>query len=292
LEGQSVPGWQEGLARMVPLDSLLLVPTRKSLVALDPVTGKIRWRAAREFRDQATWVDAEQSGVLVGGLGRLKPFLTLLNPRDGSQIWAKPLAPKPGAIGYHLGDTLYLSDDGRFSAIPLSSGIPQQLATVEFKGGEQPATIDTAEGGGFILSARQNIARVGTDGRYAYRLFYQAPGASLLAKIVSTAFVVAVNAAAYAAAPAGTLVPLMDNPLLSVRYGRASLAKNYYYIYTSSPDAQGQKGFSLVQVDRRDGREAGRMWFEQRSPDYSLDEISGYVYLLEGETGVVARRFR
>ncbi|MDH5284978.1 MAG: hypothetical protein OEW80_13955, partial [Gemmatimonadota bacterium] len=53
----------------------------------------------------------------------------------------------------------------------------------------------------------------------------------------------------------------------------------------------GQKGFSLVALDRRDGRDVGRMWFDERNPTWLLDGRSGTVFELEGKSEIIARRF-
>jgi len=44
--------------------------------------------------------------------------------------------------------------------------------------------------------------------------------------------------------------------------------------------------------DRRDGRELGRVWFDEKSPKYGIDDASGTVYVRAGDDRVVARRFR
>jgi outer membrane protein assembly factor BamB len=292
LAGTAVGGWAEGYPPARMIDSLVLIATGKQLVALDSATGQVRWHVARNFRDTPTWVFARPAGILVGGFGE-KPFLTALHPGTGARSWPSDLELKTRSAAYIKHDTVYVSNDGVFSATALASGVMRELATIGFEGGEQPARIDTVEGGGFILAARQNLARVSPDGHVVYRRYYKAPGASFWAKLGSTALIVGLNALSYAATPPGGLATIItDNPVLSARYGRATRAVNYYYMFTEAPDSLGQKGFSLVVLDRRDGREMGRMWFDERSPDYRLDHVTGTVYVREGGNEIIARRFR
>ncbi len=293
LAGAPVPGWDEGFPTARMLDSLVLVCSDRRLVALDAATGRVRWRTTRDFRDQPTWLRADSIGILVGGLGRNKSFLCALEPLTGQPAWPNPIELKASAIGLAKRDTVYLSDDSRFTAIARATGTPRLLTTIDFQGAEEPTRIDTLEGGGFILSSRQNIARVDDDGRVAYRRFYKAPGASFWEKLATSALLLGANVASYSLTPAGGWAPMfVSNPVLSARYGQISRAQDFFYIFTASPDSVGQEGFSLVLLDRRDGRELGRMWFAERSPDYTLDPVTGSVYVLEDDTRIVSRRFR
>lgn len=293
LAGAPVGGRSEGYPSPRLIDSLIVVATQKQIVALDSATGVVRWRTAKDLRDQPTSMVPRRAGILVGGFGRNKPFLAALDPATGNRTWPADLELKERASAYFRNDTVYLSDDGVFSSVPVATGKPTQLATIGFEGGERPARIDTVEGGGFVLSARQNLARIGSDGKVVYRRYYKAPGASFWTKLATTALIAGLNMASYAATPPGGVAPVMaSNPALSARYGRATRAANFYYIFTESPDSLGQKGFSLVLLDRRDGRELGRMWFDERSPDYVLDYVTASVYVREGDTEIIARRFR
>lgn len=293
LAGVPVGSRADGYPAPRLIDSLVLVATEKQLVALDTSSGRVRWRTAAGFRDRPTWIVARHAGILVGGFGRTKSFLTALDPATGRRSWPADLDCKISATGYFKNDTVYVSDEGVLAAVPLAGGKRNEIATIGFEGNEQPARIDTVEGGGFVLSARQNLLRVGADGRVVYRRYYKAPGASFWAKLGSTALILGLNAASYAATPPGGVAPVITrNPALTARYGRSTQAANYYYIFTESPDSLGQKGFSLVLLDRRDGRELGRLWFDDRSPDYVLDDISATVYVRDSDREIVARRFR
>jgi len=45
-------------------------------------------------------------------------------------------------------------------------------------------------------------------------------------------------------------------------------------------------------VDRRDGRELGRMWFNEKTPHYAIDNATATVYVQQGDHDIVARRFK
>jgi hypothetical protein len=292
LAGTAVGSWEEAYPAPQLLDSLVLVATGKQVVALDRGTGALRWRSAKEFRERPTWMVARAGGILVGGFGRPKQFLTALDPATGNRSWPADLEPKAGATGYITNDTVYLSNDDVLSRIPLATGKVDEIAPILFRGGEQPVRMDTIEGGGLVLAARQNIMRVSHDGTVAYRRYFKAPTASFLAKLVSTALIVGLNVASVAATPGGGMAPIIvRNPVLTARYGRTTEAVNYVYFLTAAPDSTGREGYSLVLLDRRDGRELGRLWFDERSPDYRLDAVSGAVYEREGKE-ITARRLR
>ena len=66
---------------------------------------------------------------------------------------------------------------------------------------------------------------------------------------------------------------------------------NYAFFYTKVPDAAGREGFSLVKIDKRDGEEAGRVWIDERRPDYVLDPPSGMVFVKVDDKELVAYAF-
>jgi outer membrane protein assembly factor BamB len=290
--GMPAGQWEGSYVVPDELDSLVIVASGKQVVALDRATGALRWRCAKAFREPPTWLVSRSQGILVGSFGGAKSFLTALDPATGKRSWPTDLEPKTGATALISTDAIYLSNDDVLSRIQISGGKVDEMATIRFQGGEHAARIDTVEGGGLVLVARQNIMRVNRDGSVVYQRYYKAPTASLLAKLASTALIVGLDVVSYAATPAGGMAPmLLGNPLLSARYGRTRAAANHVYFFTAAPDSTGRAGYSLVMLDRRDGRELGRLWFDERSPDYRLDAVSGTVYEMHG-LDITARRLR
>jgi hypothetical protein len=80
-------------------------------------------------------------------------------------------------------------------------------------------------------------------------------------------------------------------PVADPRYARALWAQRFVYILTGAKDSTGTKGFSVVQLDKTTGAEAGRIWVNDRSPDYRIDPAGGMLYLFTDERTVEALRF-
>ena len=295
LGGQDVPGVDQDYPELQLRDSLILVPAGKQLVALDTGTGKVRWRTTGEFRDKVSWLYSKPTPIVAGGVAREKPFLQAVDPASGAAVWPSQIELKQPAYAYYLRDTLYVASDGHFMAVPLATGVSRSLTELGFEGGDEALGMDTVEGGGFVLWNRQNIMRVGLDGHVAYRKYYKAPGASFLKKLASTVALVGLSVASIALTPPGGFAPIAtSNPVLSARYAQAKAAQNHYYVFTESPppDSASRKGYSLVLVDRRDGRELGRMWFNEKTPHYAIDNATATVYVRQGDHDIVARRFK
>jgi hypothetical protein len=139
---------------------------------------------------------------------------------------------------------------------------------------------------------------VNTRGVPQVRRYYPAPGTSLLGKLGKGLLFVASamsQAAAYdqQSRPGWHVTPVMDyNPFIRVRMlGMVQAYEDYAFFYTRAADRAGREGFSLVRLRKADGEEAGRIWFNDRSPDYVLDAVAGVVYAIRGTQEVVALRF-
>ena len=44
-------------------------------------------------------------------------------------------------------------------------------------------------------------------------------------------------------------------------------------------------------MDKRNGREAGRVWINERRPEYVLDPITGFVFVKDDDKEIFALRF-
>ena len=53
-------------------------------------------------------------------------------------------------------------------------------------------------------------------------------------------------------------------------------------------DSTGHKRPVFLKLRKDDGRVLGRVWLEEKRPDYLLDRIAGKLYVREGETEIVA----
>jgi len=267
LANAAVPTTRDGYPRSRLLDSLLVVPSDKRLVALDVATGQERWRTSGEFPEKPGWLLVGTSALVTGNFGTGKPYIAVIGS-DGVRRRPDDWRLKAGARGRLLKDTVYLTNDDQLFALPLDTGLERKLGPIGFKGDEKPLDIDSLSDGGLLLLGRQNIVRVNLDGTVVYRRYYPAPEASFWEEF--SAMAGGVNAPSHA---------------------WSAKAQRYFYVFTTKADTAGKKGFSLVVLDRGDGTEKGRMWFDERNPTWLLDPVNGTVYEVEDKKEVVARRF-
>ncbi len=62
----------------------------------------------------------------------------------------------------------------------------------------------------------------------------------------------------------------------------------YVYFFTGAAHEAGREGFSIVKFDPAEGREEGRIWFDERVPDYLVEWMSGTVYYKRNARDIVA----
>jgi hypothetical protein len=89
----------------------------------------------------------------------------------------------------------------------------------------------------------------------------------------------------------GVTVTFDYNPFIKQRLEQSVDVGQYSFIYTRAPGDGGREGFSLVRVRRSDLKEVARLWIDERSPDYLVDEVTGTVFLRRGEREVIALKF-
>jgi hypothetical protein len=80
----------------------------------------------------------------------------------------------------------------------------------------------------------------------------------------------------------------MDS-VLQHRFASARTASRYAYIYTDEPDGE-RTGFSLVQIDKASGRPTGRVWLDERRPEYIIDPFTGIVFHMVNMWGPIEIR--
>jgi hypothetical protein len=190
--------------------------------------------------------------------------------------------------GIHFGDgeTFYL--------IGLADGTFRELATYKFEGGEEPAFLGR-RGEEFLLLSDHNLLMLDGRGAPKRHAYYPAPGSSLLSKVGKGLLFVAAAASQAGAADArrhgGVTMTFDYNPFIRQRLEQSVDVGEFSFIYTRRPEDSGREGFSLVKVRRSDLKEVARLWIDERSPDYLVDEVTGSVFLRGGEREVRALRF-
>jgi hypothetical protein len=192
-------------------------------------------------------------------------------------------------------DTAYMGDRDRLFAVALQDGAGRELARSDFDGGEEPAALERRNNDLILLSAH-NLLLINTKGVQQVRRYYPAPGTSFLGKLgKGLLFVASAMSQANAAnqqARGGAYVSFDYNPFIKQRMlGMVQAYEDYSFMYTKAPDRAGRQGFSLVRVRKADGEETGRVWLDDRSPDYELDALTGVVYARHGNREIVALAF-
>ncbi len=239
----------DGYASIVEQLGVLFVPSGDSLLALHGNDGTAAWPAAHRFKNHVFRIVPTPKGLLVRGY----EWFDLLNPATGVSLWRAPVALKNATWDIRRGDTDYVAGDKRVVAINLADGTVRTIATVDFKGGERPTNF-TVWKQGLILNSWHNLALVDRQGTVRYQREYPSPKLSFGEALRNSA--------------AGSDIMRPTTRWVGSRI----------FFYTGAKDEQGREGFSVVEVDPADGREVGRLWFNERMPSYRLDDVASVAY--------------
>jgi outer membrane protein assembly factor BamB len=307
LKGKDVPLLSRWYAPLMLVDGVLLVPYEQRLMAIDARTGDPIWDRDKKFKSPIAQMVRTLQGLVVRGarpldqeqkpLGMPDAFIDLIDLKTGASIWAKPFdGMKDESIARFLvtPEAVYFGDKQTFYRIGLTDGAFRELATYKFEGGEEPAFL-AQRSDGFLLVSDHNLMILDERGALRRHAYFPAPGSSLLSKIGKGLLFVASAASQSAAADArqrGGFYATFDyNPFIKQRLQQSADAGEHSFIYTREPGDGGREGFSLVKVRRADLKEVGRIWIDERSPDYLVDEVTGTMFLRRGEREVRALRF-
>jgi putative pyrroloquinoline-quinone binding quinoprotein len=308
LKGKDVPLLSRWYAPLMLVDSVLLVPYEQRLMAINARTGERIWDREKKLKSPIAQLAVTPLGLVVRGarpldqenkpLGMPDAFIDLIDLKTGASIWAKPFDKmKDESIARFLvtPDAVFFGDNGTFYRINLADGTYRELSSYKFEGGEEPASLEQ-RGDGFLLLSEHNLMLLDQRGAPGRRVYFPAPGSSLLSKIGKGVLFVASAASQAAAADArqrhGGFTASFDyNPFIKQRLQQSVDVGAYSFIYTREPGDSGREGFSLVKVRRSDLKEVERLWIDERSPDYLVDEVSGTVFLRRAEREVRALRF-
>ena len=63
-----------------------------------------------------------------------------------------------------------------------------------------------------------------------------------------------------------------------------------YFIFTDE-SMGAREGFSLARIDKTSGSETGRLWLDERNPNYIVDEVTETVFFQADDSIVTALRF-
>ena len=307
IKAKTLPALQAGYAPMLLDQAIVYVPYDKSLQAVDANTGALIWTKDHDFKSHVTQMQMTPAGLVVRGApgvdekGKLdgKPFLDLLDPKTGLSVWKKPFKDLEDATSFDLhGDKLFIAADGELFAVDLADGTSASVAKYKFKGKEVPSSLQVVDGD-YVLSSSQNVMRLDPTGNVKYHSYYPPPGQSGWIKVLSTAAVMATNAASasYAynnamASPGSTYkYTLYGNPELTRRFKASQNADAYVSMLTGGLEADGQKGVGLVKVDKATGEAAARVVLGDKTPEYEMDPIDGRLFFMKNDTQIICYKF-
>ena len=262
LRAAKIPTLRDGYARMARQRGSVFVPSEKGLLALRVADGRPAWGAPRLFKSQVTWMAPTPRGLLVRG----DDWLDLLDPGTGQSVWRAPVSLKSSTRLVLRGDTVYVAADKKVLAIQLPDGSVRTLAAVSFKGGEVPTAFGVWDAG-LVLGSWHNLMLVDRQGTVRYHHAYPSPKENF-GELMRRG-----------GGGAGTQRP-------TTRWG-----SGFVFFFTGERDEADREGFSLVKVDPANGREAGRLWFDERAPAYNLESGSSTVYYQHNPREVVALKF-
>lgn len=292
------PFARAGYARMVADSAagVVLLPYEQRLMAVRASDGRVLWNRGK-FPSRLAEVEVTPHGYLVRGYYKgekpstsVKPFLDLLDPGTGESRWGPKVRGIDDASAMLVsGDTVWLASKRWLLSMALPRGELRERTRLSLKGDELPAAIEEHDGA-FVLLSPHNLLGVERDGRVRWQRHYPAPGSSFLSKVIGATLLVGTAALAHAHGYQPIYVP-GPKPVADLRYARALAARRYVHILTGAKDTAGTKGFSVVRVEKTSGEEVGRVWVNDRSPDYLVDGAAGLLYLLRDERTVEALRF-
>ncbi|MEQ8881721.1 MAG: hypothetical protein RLQ12_18900 [Cyclobacteriaceae bacterium] len=297
---------------------------------LNPSDGNLRFNKDIKLSGNLISTELREKGLLY--ITSLE--INMLDLATGDQLFDSPQAAKPldaskfdplkHSLPYvNHGDMLYAfsSKDDRLYEIDKTAGTLRAVGSkIKFEGKEVPYQLEV-QSDGVVLSAEQNIMKVGLDGSVKYQNYYPAPRESGLLRAVAAAqalraaYIGAVSAA-YSAAFAeaasqsdDALGQEIGNELsqgfgelsnqgfayskdamsiASARFKASAKTPEFMFILTETD----KKEYGLVQVDKLTGNAVSTIDLNKdKEPSYELDEIYGRVFYRSGPNQIECYQF-
>jgi len=301
LKGFDAPATKTGFAEMQLENGVVYAPFEQKLAAFRAADGSMVWSKPAEFKSGIGQMDVTPQGIVVRGVymkddnGKVKgkPFIDVVDAATGASKWAKPFKDLQSATSYViLDDKIYIGADRELQEIDIATGTVRSLLKFKFAGNEEPYILQVKDGN-FVLVSSQTVMNVSRSGTINFTSNHKAPGSSTFSKIsstlsVATANLISVSAAYDRSSRSGRpqKYQLYGNPTLSKRFKATKDADGFSYILTEVQNADG-KGPGLVKVDKRTGTVAGSLVLNDKTPDYSLDEVDGVLFLQKDDKTIV-----
>ena len=294
--GKAVSGparYRRGHATMLLADSVVYVPFEMSLQAIRTRDGMPLWAEAPGFPTPFAQLEATTKGIVARGQPGTtnKSWLDLIDPATGASRWGKRVKGLEYVTPFVVGDSrVYVAANKKLLAVSLDDGTTTEIARLEFEGGEQPFQLER-RGDGLLLIGRQNLLLLASTGAERYHTYHPAPGRSTFGKVALGVLTV-LEAAADLALSDWSSTDLgcycMPYPNLGRRYAASEQARNYVYSVAHEEDSTGHNRPVFLWLHKDDGRVTGRVWLEEKRPEYQLDPIAGILYVKTADTEIVA----
>ena len=286
---------EEDFSALSAADGRIYALYDKKILAIDAEKGKVLWIRKEKFPTPVFQVASTPHGLLLRGAYNLDgngkaswhPYLALLDPATGAMKWTTEKTEFQARSSFLLEDNaIVIALEKGVATYDLASGkVLNSISMPEFMGGEDPCCLQRFEGGRLLVWSSQNIRMFEQSGKPLYSVYLKAPGASLLAKVASTALILAVSSASYAtASPGGLYYAPTRFPVLTARYKATVDADRFMHIFTEDPGSDAKPTrFSLVRIDKETGKQTGRLWFTDRSPSFRLDPATGVAVVFKDD---------
>ncbi|MCA9782853.1 MAG: PQQ-binding-like beta-propeller repeat protein [Calditrichaeota bacterium] len=288
------------------------VPHDNNVVAVNVADGKVLWNKPEKLRGIAYQMAYTEKGLVVrGGPGgsdpKGKPFIMTLDTKSGEKSWKKPFKDLESASSFVIdGDKIVIYADSEIHQIDIASGDHKELADkIKLGDGEIPHTLELRDNG-YLLISSQNLALYDTKGKQVYWTYNRAPQAGMLAKIASTAVILAVNAAsvanAYGQANAraaqsasgrgeASYTLITKNPVMSERFAQSESSQNFVYMLADVGPGGQKAGAGVIQVDKVTGANMKSVVLGTKDPVYEVDELGGRLFFKSGKSEITCFKF-
>lgn len=279
-------------ATLLLADSVVYVPFERRLQAIRTRDGMPLWGEARKFSTPIAQLERTAHGIVVRGQPgpAYEAWLDLIDPSTGASRWRKRVKGLKYVTPFVVGEgRVYVAANKKLLAVNLDDGTATDVTRFEFEGGEQPFQLER-RGDGLLLVGKQNLMLLDSTGTQRYHAYHPAPGRSTLGKVVLTALnaVDLIAEVALSAVVEGSSGP--DGWLFhpNVRYTASEQARNYVYSVAQEEDSSGHKRPVFLKLHKDDGRVTGRVWLDEKRPDYALDRVTGMLFVRSGDTEILA----
>lgn len=283
----------------------VFVPMDQNLWAVKMSDGSLAWPKPAKLKGIVYQMEATEQGVVLRGgpggpKGKGKAFITVVDAATGLQTWKKPFKDLENASSFVVKDgRIVIYADKAIHTIDLKDGSNKELASkVSFFNSEIPGSLALRKNG-YLLQSTQNLAVYDFDGKQVYHTYNPAPQASLLAKVASTALIMAANAASAASAYSRAQSTGMDqsytlitsNPVMSQRFKQSESSDNYLYMLADVGKGSQKSGAGIFQVNKTTGANEKSVVLGTKEPEYEVDELGARLFFKSGKKEITCYKF-